>query len=197
MSRVRIPSTAPYELKGSCPLQFAIKVHRDKRFLCGCSSMAECQPSKLATWVRFPSPALDMTLRTGSRVEGSFLSRNRWGNAAPKKTRRSTFAPHAASVRPQSALFDFSYRVTLILDGFFERCILDGRAEGDDGGAVLMADGGGAYARNRLERLLDGRFAVAAHHTGDLHRLFHGCFLLECVEFDGFYFFYPGWRREA
>ena len=24
---------------------------------CGCSSMAELQPSKLATWVRFPSPA--------------------------------------------------------------------------------------------------------------------------------------------
>ena len=25
---------------------------------CGCSSMVEFQPSKLATWVRFPSPAL-------------------------------------------------------------------------------------------------------------------------------------------
>src|SRR5438094_6522110 len=24
---------------------------------CGCSSMVELQPSKLATWVRFPSPA--------------------------------------------------------------------------------------------------------------------------------------------
>ena len=24
---------------------------------CGCSSMVEFQPSKLATWVRFPSPA--------------------------------------------------------------------------------------------------------------------------------------------
>ena len=24
---------------------------------CGCSSMVECQPSKLNTWVRFPSPA--------------------------------------------------------------------------------------------------------------------------------------------
>ena len=47
------------------------------------------------------------------------------------------------------------------------------------------------YARNRLEHFLDGRSAVAAHHTGDLHRLFHGCFLLECVEFDGFYFFIP------
>jgi hypothetical protein len=25
--------------------------------LCGCSSMVERQPSKLITWVRFPSPA--------------------------------------------------------------------------------------------------------------------------------------------
>ena len=25
--------------------------------LCGCSSMVEHQPSKLVTWVRFPSPA--------------------------------------------------------------------------------------------------------------------------------------------
>ncbi len=27
------------------------------RSICGCSSMVELQPSKLATWVRFPSPA--------------------------------------------------------------------------------------------------------------------------------------------
>ena len=26
--------------------------------ICGCSSMVEHQPSKLDTWVRFPSPAL-------------------------------------------------------------------------------------------------------------------------------------------
>ena len=26
--------------------------------MCGCSSMVEHQPSKLDTWVRFPSPAL-------------------------------------------------------------------------------------------------------------------------------------------
>jgi hypothetical protein len=25
--------------------------------VCGCSSMVESQPSKLAVWVRFPSPA--------------------------------------------------------------------------------------------------------------------------------------------
>ena len=28
------------------------------KFICGCSSMVEHQPSKLDTWVRFPSPAL-------------------------------------------------------------------------------------------------------------------------------------------
>ena len=27
------------------------------RLICGCSSMVEHQPSKLDTWVRFPSPA--------------------------------------------------------------------------------------------------------------------------------------------
>ena len=30
--------------------------------LCGCSSMVEHQPSKLDTWVRFPSPALYLPL---------------------------------------------------------------------------------------------------------------------------------------
>ena len=28
-----------------------------KQQICGCSSMVELQPSKLITWVRFPSPA--------------------------------------------------------------------------------------------------------------------------------------------
>ena len=28
--------------------------------LCGCSSMVEHQPSKLDTWVRFPSPAFSL-----------------------------------------------------------------------------------------------------------------------------------------
>ena len=30
--------------------------------VCGCSSMVEHQPSKLDTWVRFPSPALVLYL---------------------------------------------------------------------------------------------------------------------------------------
>ncbi len=30
---------------------------RHMNFICGCSSMVELQPSKLITWVRFPSPA--------------------------------------------------------------------------------------------------------------------------------------------
>ena len=33
--------------------------------LCGCSSMVEHQPSKLDTWVRFPSPALVQGYRSG------------------------------------------------------------------------------------------------------------------------------------
>ena len=32
-------------------------IQQIKYFLCGCSSMVEHQPSKLDTWVRFPSPA--------------------------------------------------------------------------------------------------------------------------------------------
>ena len=38
-------------------------------FICGCNSMVEFQPSKLATWVRFPSPALDS--RENSRTAPS------------------------------------------------------------------------------------------------------------------------------
>ena len=34
------------------------RVRIPSRALCGCSSMVEHQPSKLDTWVRFPSPAL-------------------------------------------------------------------------------------------------------------------------------------------
>ena len=30
--------------------------------VCGCSSMVEHQPSKLDTWVRFPSPALHVSV---------------------------------------------------------------------------------------------------------------------------------------
>src|SRR5271156_6487618 len=35
---------------------------------CGCSSMAELQPSKLAMWVRFPSPAPALRGATTSRA---------------------------------------------------------------------------------------------------------------------------------
>ena len=38
--------------------------------LCGCSSMVEHQPSKLDTWVRFPSPAFP--LNSGSLKKGIF-----------------------------------------------------------------------------------------------------------------------------
>ncbi len=37
-------------------------------FICRCGSMVEHQPSKLNTWVRFPSPALQNTLRINLRV---------------------------------------------------------------------------------------------------------------------------------
>ena len=50
------------------------------RSTCGCSSMVELQPSKLVTWVRFPSPApAQRVLFMGSPQEtvrkgGFFLS---------------------------------------------------------------------------------------------------------------------------
>ena len=37
--------------------------HPDCDRICGCSSMVEHQPSKLDTWVRFPSPALHMDMQ--------------------------------------------------------------------------------------------------------------------------------------
>ena len=41
--------------------------------MCGCSSMVEFQPSKLAAWVRFPSPAPEKP----SKRLGFFISKNR------------------------------------------------------------------------------------------------------------------------
>ena len=35
----------------------------ERKDVCGCSSMVELQPSKLITWVRFPSPAPKQTGR--------------------------------------------------------------------------------------------------------------------------------------
>ena len=34
-----------------------------KNKICGCSSVVEYQPSKLAMWVRFPSPAPEKSVR--------------------------------------------------------------------------------------------------------------------------------------
>ena len=42
------------EVAGSNPVTPTFQVY----MTCGCSSMVEHQPSKLDTWVRFPSPAL-------------------------------------------------------------------------------------------------------------------------------------------
>ncbi len=40
------------------PVSFILCLVLEKRRERGCSSMVEYQPSKLDTWVRFPSPAL-------------------------------------------------------------------------------------------------------------------------------------------
>ena len=58
---------SPDALCGTCGSSSVVECHLAKvdvagpnpvyRSTCGCSSMAELQPSKLVTWVRFPSPA--------------------------------------------------------------------------------------------------------------------------------------------
>ena len=69
--RVRVSSSAqfsPVELsRGYAVVAQLVECHLAKvdvagpspvyRSTCGCSSMVELQPSKLVTWVRFPSPA--------------------------------------------------------------------------------------------------------------------------------------------
>ena len=64
-----------YISSGACGSSSVVECHLAKvdvassnlvyRSICGCSSMAELQPSKLATWVRFPSPAPAKTLSNG------------------------------------------------------------------------------------------------------------------------------------
>ena len=49
------------EVAGSNPV--TPMIHKS----CGCSSMVEHQPSKLDTWVRFPSPALNLHWQVYSR----------------------------------------------------------------------------------------------------------------------------------
>ena len=57
------------------PCDIIILVLRDtkNKETCGCSSMVEHQPSKLDTWVRFPSPAFFHANRTKTKME-LFLS---------------------------------------------------------------------------------------------------------------------------
>ncbi len=44
------------EVAGSNPVT-PTRFRTSYKYICGCSSMVEHQPSKLDTWVRFPSPA--------------------------------------------------------------------------------------------------------------------------------------------
>ena len=61
-------------VRGSNPLRVTI--------LCGCSSMVELQPSKLTTWVRFPSPAPFYIKKclNSSAVEQSAVNRSVGGS---------------------------------------------------------------------------------------------------------------------
>ena len=75
-------------------------------------------------------------------------------------------------------LRDIGDRVVLILDSLFQHGVIDRLAEGDDGSAAGVADLGGCNAVHSLQSLLDGGFAMTAHHAFDFHRLFHFVFLL-------------------
>ena len=47
--------------------------HSQVLSLCGCSSMVELQPSKLNTWVRFPSPAPDLVCMGATMINWARL----------------------------------------------------------------------------------------------------------------------------
>ena len=59
--------------------------------LCGCSSMVEHQPSKLDTWVRFPSPALNL--------QSTFACLQIW---AHKKWAAVIWSQQSGSIHPAS-----------------------------------------------------------------------------------------------
>ena len=65
------------------------------------------------------------------------------------------------------------YKRQLLQERVVDRC-----GQRQDGRAADMTDLGLFDARQGLEALLHAGLAVAAHHTFDLHRLFHGIFLL-------------------
>ena len=58
---------AKVEVAGPSPVYRSI-------FICGCSSMVEPQPSKLITWVRFPSPALFVPQKWPASHSGRLLT---------------------------------------------------------------------------------------------------------------------------
>ena len=66
--------------------------HQQRRLqqpvICGCSSMVEHQPSKLDTWVRFPSPASDAILHPLHICDSGVV-----GNARPCQGRDRGFEP--------------------------------------------------------------------------------------------------------
>ena len=52
-----LPLNSEKRLTKSPSFGMITDVAKDRLWTCGCSSMVEFQPSKLVTWVRFPSPA--------------------------------------------------------------------------------------------------------------------------------------------
>ena len=106
MSAVRFCPKAPYyagvaqlveqltcnqQVEGSIP--FASSIYE-----CGCSSMVELQPSKLITWVRFPSPAplFSWLCRGGGTGRRTGLKIRRLETTVPVRFRSS--APPIVSI---------------------------------------------------------------------------------------------------
>ena len=113
--------------------------------VCGCSSMVEHQPSKLDTWVRFPSPAFgygaDILLSIRSHICDSGVV----GNARPCQGRDRGFEPRLSLFRPGHIVLVFCCAGKALVSST-EHCV---SVQGDN----AVDKGLISYNSNRLRRI--------------------------------------------
>ena len=121
-----------------------------------CSSMVEHQPSKLNTWVRFPSPALKMNILFIMREWLSW-----WSTTLPRSGSR---------VRVPSRAFLIYKRYPKRIPFVYKRVLPDSN------GSYLRSTSVGAglcfFSFIRDERLPGAFFSVTSQHTGHWPGLF-------------------------
>ena len=83
-------------------------------------------------------------------------------------------------------LFDAGHFVVLVFNGLLQGLVGDIGAQGDDGGAGLVADHGLVDFGQSFQCLLHAGLAVAAHHAFNVQGLFHKTFLLDSGFRNGF-----------